>query len=203
MATVVTRLFKDKSVADDVAAALRFEGFAALDFDVVSEADSAGDNLTKAGVLPDAVAAYKGKIADGNVVVVVRAPFGTTRIATQTMAKFDPIDVGSVRDEVFFTGASSSTTLTTGALYFSGPMIPAVVRARTPFQSMTGIPTLIKPGKGAGLLRNKWATPFSSLFGIKLLLKPFKTKLYDNPTPFSSMLRMPTLLKYDSRTKVW
>lgn len=109
MTTIITRLFASEEAAQRVANKLHWEGFPKRAYRVIpasagSDAAAMEDRLKRAGVDPDAAAAYAGKLGDGGAVMVIHAtykPLGAARIAREILGRAETVDVGSVNDDFY------------------------------------------------------------------------------------------------------
>ncbi|MEM6661429.1 MAG: hypothetical protein AAF666_04535 [Pseudomonadota bacterium] len=102
MTTLVTRLYKDKRTASDVAQSLMDHSFRPAMLDVIS---AGGDiqNQLKAAQVPSALMEdYASGLQGGNALLVVRAPFGNGRSATRIVDETDALagDTRYVRKDV-------------------------------------------------------------------------------------------------------
>ena len=186
MTTLITRLYETVERASAAANALAAMEFRDKHYDVIAApviktkpaADTlAGVNaaLSRAGVIPRSAAVYAPRIVEGNALVVVRAPIGTSFEVTDILDGFEPIDLG-LRDEVHLPAEaglprkvyrpSATSLLPRDAMILSGrKFLPAITSRQTgPWSG------LIRSGPSAGLIKER-TTPFSSTLGLPLLTK--------------------------------
>ena len=179
MATIITRLYASRDQAAGVVSALEADGFQADDITLVAR-DEGQDMgtfhaaLANAGVHKAGAKTYAERTMTGQVVLVLRAPFGAGTAGMAIVDTVPAIDIGVDRTELH---------------------VPA---QDTPVERLRYLPDLLPDGTRFmttdGLL--KTATPFSSLFRLPMTAKGGRAKLLDNPTPFSSMFKLPLLVKY-------
>lgn len=210
MTTIITRLYGDKRKASRVVSALKSENYLDRDIDVITGKDDPDDpehaalraEMKKAGVYANAAATYAEKVAEGNALLVLRAPFGRAKGALPIIDAHNSIDAGVKYTEVY-AGARESVKvkrdqylpiLLNDQTMMSGDVLPGLVKTSTPFSSAFGIPVLME-SKGKAKLLTDNPTPFSSLFGMTLLTRggPSAKLMTDNPTPFSSLFGLPLL----------
>lgn len=186
MTTLITRLYETPERASAAANALAAKQFRDKHYDVIAgpaiETELAVESLaaihaalSRAGVIPRSAAVYAPRILEGNALVVVRAPIGTSFVAEGVLDSFDPIDLG-VRDEVHVPAEAAlppkvyrqraTSLLPRDAMILSGrKFLPAITSRDTgPWSG------LVKSGPSAGLIRER-TTPFSSTLGLPLLSK--------------------------------
>tara|TARA_R110002020_G_scaffold37723_3_gene113819 strand:+ start:452 stop:1003 length:552 start_codon:yes stop_codon:yes gene_type:complete len=180
MTTLITRLYETVERASTAANALAAINYRDKHYDVIAAPATASladvnAALSSAGVIPRSAAVYAPRILDGNALVVVRAPIGTSFAAEDVLDGFEPIDLG-MRDEVHLPAEASlppkvyrqraTSLLPRDAMILSGrKFLPAITSRQTgPWSG------LIRSGPSAGLIRDR-TTPFSSTLGLPLLSK--------------------------------
>jgi hypothetical protein len=109
MTTILSRLYADREQADSVAADLKAEGYGARDMDVIAASEGAShdavrQDISKAGVAATAAGIYAGRVAGGNALVVVRAPFGKAQKAGNIMDAHGPMDAGVKTENAYDPG---------------------------------------------------------------------------------------------------
>ncbi|MDP3527651.1 MAG: hypothetical protein Q8S27_24000 [Hoeflea sp.] len=186
MTTLITRLFEKPADAKAAADALAAAGFRDKNYDVIAAPGGkklpAADALaaikaalSEAGVIPKSAAVYAERISNGNALLVMRAPVGTSYTAKDVLNGFASIDAG-VRDELHVPAepsyapkkyrASATSLLARDAMILSGrKFLPALTsRDWGPWSKLS------KSGPRAGLITDR-TTPFSSMLGLPLLSK--------------------------------
>jgi hypothetical protein len=184
MTTLITRLYATQQLADSAAAALAAEGFRDKNYTIVTapsgkKSDKSGISaaLAEAGVIPKSAAGYAPLIAEGNVLLVVRAPVGTAYRAKEVLAGFESIDAG-VRNEVHLPAQvyrptrqyrpSATSLLARDAMILSGKkFLPPLTSSSRTFSEMLGLPLLSKRGPRAGLS----SFSLSSMLNLPMLSK--------------------------------
>ncbi|MCR9123036.1 MAG: hypothetical protein NXH91_12265 [Phyllobacteriaceae bacterium] len=207
MSTIITRLYSSADKAKIVAARLKAEEYLDRDVDVIAKGRKGSlktlkADISAAGVYPNAAATYAERVADGDVLVVVRAPIGQAIKAKAVVDEVGSIDAGVKYTEVYKgTGTSSARLARQRHL---PPLLPneakimtndGLIRSGTPFSSLFGIPLLSSGRTGKARLITKRTTPFSSFFGMSLLARNSGRSqlMTQNTTPFSSMFGLPLL----------
>ncbi|MGF1544093.1 MAG: hypothetical protein ACFB00_06290 [Parvularculaceae bacterium] len=218
MPSVFTRLYANEKTGADVRDALKKAGYADADIDVFSAAKSedgdyvvgaggAGGDLAErivaAGVYPTAAKIYAAKVGQGNALVVLRATFGRGVRALQAFHKHNPIETDvkytevyqppeqPVRNIIRVSGKKSVVQRR------SDPAQRKLTKSPTPFSSALGMKTVIQrrmrdrpASNGPRLITKGLGMPM--LTGAKLTPDRLKS---DDPTPLSSMLFMPTVIR--------
>jgi len=206
MPTIITRLYPDASKASQVVAALQEKGFARSDVDVVSgppdESESAdAAALTRviheAGVYAKAAQAYGERVAGGESLLVVRAPFGTATDAKVTADRYDPIPFDAVRTEVHKPQRAAPVKLirvqNRRRILDGHRTITQVslVKTKTPLSARFGLPVLKAPKRAKMLAKHG-----PILGGLSTLKRPAQKKsLMRSSTPLSSALGLQTLIR--------
>lgn len=106
MTTVVTRLYADKTTAEQAVNALRMQNHPEGNIDMIASGKGAEDAMIAASVPEESAASYAGAMKSGNALVVCRAPFtplGAARNAIATMNEFDAIDAGVANENYYET----------------------------------------------------------------------------------------------------
>lgn len=215
MTTIITRLYPSRKQATAVVNALKAEEFSDSDIDVIThtakedskpDMSAIGDRIRAARVYPSAAAAYAGRVATGDALVVLRAPIGQSVRARSVIDRFPAIDAG-VKHAEYYAGTSNQLSTRSSRRHLpellhhnqkmmSGDSVPGLTRSSTPFSSMFGLPLLTgREGRKTRLITRR-TTPFSSTLGLGLLVRQWPhARLVNNSTPFSSMFGLPTLTK--------
>lgn len=162
------------------------------------------DNIRDAGVYPKAADTYATHVANGDVLVVLRAPVGQAVKARAILEEHPGLDAGVKYEEVY-TGTrgygtssnyrpktSASASLMTNQRIFTDD---GIIRSGTPFSSLFGLPLLTSGKTGKAKLMTKNTTPFSNLLGWSLLSsRSGRSQLITkNTTPFSNFFGLPLL----------
>jgi hypothetical protein len=184
MTTIITRLFASHDAGKAAiealyAKGLRRDGGA----DIVGPMDdrnAAVSAIAKTGVPMKAASAYAPHLTGSTVLVVVRAPFGTSLEVKDTLDGHHPVASG-LKTEEFYLGSVDRrsmapnrhlpTLLNSDTLVMSGRLLPTLVRSSTPFSSLFGMPTISRSSKTSGSLVTGSTTPFSSALGLPMLSK--------------------------------
>lgn len=146
MTTIITRLYEDEKTAQPVVDALHEEGFPANTVMLISGGDAEAQ-MTAADVAEDAAATYAAKVAEGNAVVVVRAPltpFGAARRAMEIVDATPSIHVGIANDNVYLSDAGrAGLSVMTDHPHM---LLSKSIRARQePVTALIGFPMLSEP----------------------------------------------------------
>jgi hypothetical protein len=221
--TQITRVYDSSKSATDAVAELKTRGF--KDVDVVAAPQSRGgrsnggdvvQSVKKTGIPSNYVEAYAERVKRGGAVVTVSAPFGTASTAADILNKYGP-DKAPGPASSSGNGADTSAAPLSSALHIplltesSGGTSGSVTGSWT-LSSALGLPELISSNSffsGFPLLTD--SKPFSSLShsqapwsSLARSQEPFSSlssnqngsaSLVNDPTPLSSMLGLPVLLK--------
>jgi len=225
MTTLITRLFADRDTAAKASDALISGGFDRKSVRAIDgDQGAARSALTDMGVSDAAADTLAGKVAGGNGVVALRAPFGRAGDAISTLDRFDPVEV-DIEQETHI----SAVTAPENAL----SIIPGnrkfltsedAVGSGTGFSESLGMPLLSSRQRGKAkvdtstiskkfgftLLSRKQGgkakvdtSTISEKLGLKLIKKPRGGKsIVRNPTPFSSALGWPTIIRPEHDQRV-
>jgi hypothetical protein len=204
MTTMISRLYASRRRVEAALGELRNAGYRDVHRFGAGEGGAAPDRegeiaAMRAIGLPRATAeGFADKLAAGNELVVVFAPFGRAQQATRILDSQEPVGEG-------VTAPATSASMPSDATPLSSALGLAVLaKTQLPFESTFGIPSITGPGwfatGGLGFGRANPA-PFSSALGMPLLSKgatPLSSMigmgcLSSNPTPLSSMIGMPVL----------
>jgi hypothetical protein len=154
--------------------------------------------MTRAGVARWNATEYAARIAAGNVVVAVYAPFGRALMAERILQDHEPLAAAEAprKDGPMFDEATPMSNILG---------LKPLAEGKLPFESMTGLSSLARGWFFSGLFgmgfgRAKPA-PFSSALGLPTLTKgatPLSSMtgmatLSANATPLSSALGLPVL----------
>jgi len=218
MTTLITRLFADRDTAAKASEALLSGGFNRKSVSAIDGDQSAARSaLVDMGVSDAAADVLAGKVAGGSGVVALRAPFGKAGDAISTLDRFDPVDV-DIEQEAHISAAPApeySKSIIPGNKKFL--TMDGAVGSGTGFSESIGMPLLSSRQRGKAkvdtstisqrfgfkLLSRKQGgkakvdtSTISEKLGLKLVKKPREgTSVINNPTPFSSMLGWPTIIK--------
>lgn len=187
MTTLITRLFATQQLADQAVAALAADGFRDKHYTVIaapsgkkaSKADlgSISAALSAAGVIPRSAGIYAPLIAEGNVLLTVRAPVGAAFRAKDILAPFETVATDA-RDEVHLPAEvyrpmrkhrpSATSLLARDAMILSGrKFMPPLTSSSRTISEMLGMPLLSRKGPRANLS----SFSISRMFGLPLLSK--------------------------------
>ena len=106
MTTVVTRLYADKTTAEQAVTALQLQNHPSGNIDMIGSGKGAQDAMVAAMVPEASAAAYAKAMKSGAALVVVRAPvtpFGAARNAIDTVNEFDAVDAGVENENYYVT----------------------------------------------------------------------------------------------------
>ena len=108
MTTVITRILKDEAEAHRAVAKFMRKAFPENAVEVIAggDAESLPDRLREAQVDESAIARYAEAIAKGNAALVARVtyrPLNAPRIAREILEERDPVDMGGVTEDRYFT----------------------------------------------------------------------------------------------------
>ncbi|MCU0987699.1 MAG: hypothetical protein MUC89_22695 [Acetobacteraceae bacterium] len=203
MSQTICRIYATRRRAEAAAAELRLNGYGTVD--VFGDPDGAplGDAahitaMTRAGVARWNATEYAARIAAGNVVVAVYAPFGRALMAERILQDHEPLAAAEAprKDGPMFDEATPMSNILG---------LKPLAEGKLPFESMTGLSSLARGWFFSGLFgmgfgRAKPA-PFSSALGLPTLTKgatPLSSMtgmatLSANATPLSSALGLPVL----------
>ncbi|GEM_PF-3343080 len=221
MTTLITRLFADKGTASQVSEALLSDGFNKRAVRAIEGGDSAArDAMADMGISGAAAEAYASKMAGGNALVAVRAPFGRAGSAMTVFDRFDPIEV-DVAEETHIraeTDPRYAKSIIPGNKKFL--TMESAVGSGTGFSDTFGMRLLSRNQRGkasvdTSTISSKFGmrmlssnqrgkakvgtSTISEKMGLKLVKQPSAKKsiIRNNPTPFSSALGLPTLTDLD------
>ncbi|MFM7445167.1 MAG: hypothetical protein ACKO2N_14890 [Tabrizicola sp.] len=198
MTTIINRLYPDMATAQGVVAKLDANGHEASTIDIIAKGgDGSTETRMKAARVPNrSAAAYGPAIADGAVLLVVRAPFapmGTARDAIRVVNRTASMDVG-VENEDYYVRENPRVDIAgkvqTGKVFYmsnphrrmghghvlgSNPIMAAKVRTSAirggAYMSKMFWPMkLVKTGRQAGSAISGGFL-FSSIFGVPTLIK--------------------------------
>jgi len=221
MTTLITRLFADKDTASRASEALQDRGFDRKSVRAIEgDEGAARAALADMGVSDAAIDVLAGKVAGGNAVVALRAPFGMAGSAISTLDRFDPLDEDIDIEQETHISAETDPDLAVPSIIKGNKKFlthEGAVGTSTGFSEMFGLPLLTRRqgGKadvdtstisqkfGLKLLSPKQGgkarvgtSTISERLGLKLIKKPSAGKsLIDDPTPFSSALGWPTIIR--------
>lgn len=204
MTTMISRLYASRRRVEAALGELRHAGYRDVHRFGAGDGEAPGDRAAdieamRAIGMPRATAeSFADRLASGNALVVVFAPFGKALEATRILDAHEPIDGGVAAPAASVSAPGDATPLS------SALGLPVLAKTQLPFEGTFGIPSITGPGwfatGGLGFGRANPA-PFSSALGMPVLSKgatPLSSMLgmgclSSNPTPLSSMLGMPVL----------
>lgn len=204
MTTMISRFYASRRRAEAAAGELRNAGFRDVHRFGAAEGETAPDRegeiaaLRAIGITRAMAETFADRMAAGNELVIVFAPFGKARLATTILDRHEPVGEAVAAPAPSAPMRQDATPLST-ALGLS-----VLAKTKLPFESTFGIPSLTRPGwfatGGLGFGKANPA-PFSSALGLPLLARgatPLSSMLgmrclSSNPTPLSSTIGMPLL----------
>lgn len=204
MTTMISRLYASRTRVEAAVRELRNAGYRDVHRFGGGEGDQPADRargveaMRELGVSRAQAEAWADRIAQGNELVVVFAPFGRAAQARRILDQHEPLDGGLEAPATTASMPSDATPLS------SALGLAVLAKTKLPFESTFGIPSITGPGwfatAGLGFGKPNPA-PFSSAIGMPLLTKgatPLSSMLgmaclSSNPTPLSSLIGMPTL----------
>jgi len=209
MASMIIRIFETAAQGMKVAQHLRDEGyddvFQFTRSDGPGESDDADrraliEGMLRAHVWKSHAESYADRLAQGGSLVLVHAPFGSAVKAELLMDDHAPIGTG-IKEE-----REPEITWDDAAPLSSALRMPVLTRVELPVETLSGVPSLTH---GPAFLSNLFGLPLlsrgtggkSSSFGLPLLSGSTTSSrlglplLWQNPTPLSSLLRLPVLKK--------
>ncbi|MEM7507825.1 MAG: hypothetical protein AAF415_13875 [Pseudomonadota bacterium] len=138
MTTIITRLYENEKTAKSVVKKLHDAGFPDNLVDMISKSSNAQSEMAHAHLSAQAADAYGKAMKDGNVLVVVRAPFTPFGAAARAMMIVDdaPSIDASVENENEYIKQEVSTeysksVMTDHPLFFTRPRHPDAPRSST------------------------------------------------------------------------
>lgn len=152
------------------------------DATVPASADRLLDQMMRAYIVKSEAAIYARRVSEGASLVSVHAPFSGGLKATRILNRHQPIDSG-VPEPTFPSYEWNEATPLSSAL-----CLPLLAKNELPFETITGIPSVISMRYGSGApVRPDDPAPFSSALKMPLLTQ--------NPAPLSSFFKFPVLIK--------
>ncbi len=140
------------------------------------------EDMLKAQILRSEAAAYAQHVSQGASLVTVHAPFTGGKRATYILERHGPGDYG-IEQPTFPTYMWDETAPLSSALRW-----PLLAKTKLPFETISGIPSLIRTNHGSGVAaRPDTPAPLSAALGLPVLSS--------DPTPLSSLVQLPVLLK--------
>jgi hypothetical protein len=145
-------------------------------------ADDVLEKMVKAYVVRSEAVIYAERVSRGASLVTVHAPFSGGHLATSVLHQHSPIDSG-VPEPVPSVMLWDEAAPLSSALQW-----PVLAKTEHPFETITGIPSLICSNYSSNVaVRPDDPAPLSDTLGLPLLS--------DDPTPLSSLLNLPVLMK--------
>ena len=213
MSTLITRLFANENTASQASEALVSDGFHKSSVRIIGGSESAAREAMAAMGVDDAAAdVYAGRIAGGNALVAMRAPFGMSGGAMATLEKFESIEVDMPQEshisyqsdpdleppkiipgnKKFLTAEGSVGTSTSFSEFFGMRLLSRKQGGSAKVRTSTMTGNTLSDKQGGKARVSSWTITSN------LLKKPGKGKsIIRNPTPFSSALGWPTLTEKD------
>lgn len=210
MTTIITRLYATADEAKTVVGALRTEGFAKGDIEVLSNSAGTGSAdllpvILEKGVYKAAATIYAERVSHGASLLILRAPFGSATAARTVLEDFDSIDAGVKHPDAYQEamptrkvewGKNLPVLLNSDVLTLSDGLFPRAVLKNWSLSSLFGLPYLTSWMPTGGSLIEGSTTPFSTRLGLPLLTKrqtPYASLLGEST--ISSRIGVPTLTK--------
>jgi len=212
MTTLITRLYADKDTAKQASEALEAKGF---DRNSVSLLGSDTAAMADAGLDEAVSGAYAAQMSGDNSLLMLRAPFGSVGTAVSALNRFDAIEVDTEQETYIrpVDDPSMSSSIIPGNKKFLTSQ--SEIGSGTGFSEAFGMRLLsrrqqgkakvghsTKTGKRENLLSRKQTgkakVSHRTVTGKRwnLIKKPSAgTSVIHNPTPFSSMLGWPTIIR--------
>lgn len=192
MTTLITRLYADEAMAQDAADALIAERFGAGDMELITN-DGATDlssKLKDAGLRSTARAAYASAMGEGNVLLILRAPFGTSVKAARTIDHIASIDVG-LADET--THVPSSGPSLSSTIFRSHPLILSNPNKNSMHAHVMGKDPILRGRTKSSAIKGG-AYMSKKFWPMKLLLEAkTKSSVIKGGYHVSSMISLPTI----------
>lgn len=188
MTTVITRLYPDAAAAKKVVSALLDEEFPERYLEVITRQDQPkGGRGTKAlikriqqaKVYRTAAEIYAPRVGDGEVLLVLQAPFGSAERAKELVDRFPSIDAGVKSNAVLLRSSPKvkiyppryrAGVLTKGEKIFTGWLFPAKTSSGRPMTDGFVWPLLWRRRPKARLMSDR-PTPFSSMLSLPVLIR--------------------------------
>jgi hypothetical protein len=194
MQQAIIRIYASESQGAKAAATLREEGFTQVyQFSGSAEASDAATetrstviaSMMSAHILKNHAEIYADRLAKGESLVLVYAPFFTGVQATEALDSHDPIDKGLPdRDaqefEVWDEAAPLSSALS----------MPVLLKTKLPVETISGVPSITR---GKAFLSNLFRIPLLIAGPERRTSSMGLPMLSSSATPLSSMIGLPTL----------
>lgn len=204
MTTMICRLYVSRRRVEAAVGELRNAGYRDVHRFGAGDGESPPDRAAEVeamrglGLTRAQAEAFGDRLASGQVLVVVFAPFGKAQRARRILDSHEPVDGGIEAQATAAYTAGDPTPLSTAL------GLPVLAKTRLPFESTFGIPSLTGPRwfmTGSLGFGRANPAPFSSALGLPLLSTsptPLSSALglatlSSNPTPLSSLFGLPTL----------
>lgn len=188
MTTIITRLYQDEQTANEVAQTLLDHHFRAAMMDVIGPNGDPHAEMDTARVPVSTREAYAERIAQGNALLVVRAPFGGAERAFLIVDQTASIDMGDMAQSSYVAEDMAAEYQTSSIIagsprLMSSAMYPSIKRGRSTIAMMFGKPLMRRRDK-PGLVRKHGH--FSKKFWPQSLLdtKPRKLRVSSDSRPF-------------------
>lgn len=145
-------------------------------------ADHVFEKMLNAYVERSEAVIYAARVSQGASLVTVHAPFSGGHLATSVLHQHSPIDSG-VPEPTYPALLWDEAAPLSSALQW-----PVLAKNEHPFETITGIPSLICSNYSSNVaVHRDDPAPLSDTLGLPLLS--------DNPTPLSSLLNLSVLIK--------
>jgi hypothetical protein len=147
-----------------------------------AHADRLLEEMAKVYIVRSEAAIYARRVSEGASLVSVHAPFSGGKRAETILDANRPIESG-------VTAATFPTYLWDDSAPLSSALRwPLLSKTEFPFETVSGIPSLIETKHGTGApVQPDDPAPFSAMMGMPVLL--------NNPSPLSSLFSFPVLIK--------
>jgi hypothetical protein len=186
----IVRLYDSAEKAQEAVRQLQARRFGPRNVDLVSPpADGGGadeaalaETIAEAHVVRGRASRYARLVLDGHWMVIARAPIGTGVMVTDLLDDCGPVETGLEETEDRARAWDESAPIS------SALQIGTIIRNPTPFSSFWALPVVAGRGRRAceligwpELASSRWS--LSAKLGMPLLS--------NNPTPLSSLLKLP------------
>lgn len=147
-----------------------------------AQADRLLEEMVKVYIERSEAAIYARRVSEGASLVSVHAPFSGGKRAEMILDANRPIESG-VTVTAFAPHLWDDSAPFSSAFHW-----PLLAKTEFPFETISGIPSLIETKEGmGGPVRPDDPAPLSALLGMPVLIK--------NPNPLSSLFNFPVLIK--------
>lgn len=138
-------------------------------------------DMLKAQILRSEAEIFAQHVSQGASLVTVHAPFTGGKRATNILERHGPDDYGIEQPSYITTQWDEAAPLSSALCW------PVLAKNKLPFETISGVPSLIRTKHGSGAaVRPDTPAPFSDALGLPVLTR--------DPTPLSSLVQLPVLL---------